>query len=146
LSFWIIVLLGFILIGEALMPAGREIPSPWPYVFAASIYYTLRFVPCALVTLWLCRSAYRSGRGQWSLSACLPVALLSGSIVAVLTPHSLGFDFWPGVFSNIVPQLPFRRMPPVGPQVVQMAVPLALWLCFAVRFGYQRRVNQSAPA
>lgn len=112
---------------------------------AGLIYYTLRFVPFAAAALILCRSAYRAARGRWSLAACVLVALLAGSLVADLKFHvgtELGtLDFRP-IF--LTPGIATHSFAAIGGQVAQMAVPLAIWVCFAVRFERRRRLAMKA--
>src|SRR5205085_2334049 len=59
-----------------------------------SYFYGGAFVPPALVTLWWCRFARRSGRGwKWGLASCLLVAAVAGTFVSQLkapTPTEKG--------------------------------------------------------
>jgi hypothetical protein len=109
-------------------------------VGAYGIYLGLRFVPFAAAALLLCRSAYRSGRGRWSFVACVLVALLAGSLVASLT-FSTGNKDGRLIFGTLFPTPGIATpLTGVGRQLAQMALPMAIWLCFAVRFERRRRL------
>lgn len=135
---WMVVFLGLALLSSPLEEAagvtGRN-------VGAYAIYLGLRFVPFAGTAFVLCRSAYRSGRGRWSLVACVLVALLAGSLVANLT-FSTGHEDGRLMFGTLflTPGIAGRPLAEAGRQLVQMAVPLAIWLCFALRFEWRRRL------
>lgn len=101
------------------------------------IYLGLRFVPFAATALFLCRWAYRSGRGGWSLVACVLVALLAGSFVAVLKFPD-GAEEGGIMFGTLF--LTPRITSYLGRQLAQMAVPVAIWGWFAVRFERRRRL------
>jgi hypothetical protein len=108
---------------------------------AYAIYLGLRFFPFAAAALVVCRWAYRSGRGGWSFVACALIGLLAGSLVATVTfpgGNEEGRLLFGTLF--LTPGTATTPLVGVARQLAQMAVPLAIWLCFAVRFERRRRL------
>ncbi|OAI39925.1 hypothetical protein AYO40_05265 [Planctomycetaceae bacterium SCGC AG-212-D15] len=139
---WIGVFLGLALLSS---PLEEAVGATGRNVGAYAIYLGLRFVPFAAAALLLCRSAYRSGRGRWSFVACVLVALVAGSLVANLTFSTSNEDgrlmfgtlfLTPGIVTS--PLIATSPLAGIGRQLAQMAVPLAIWACFAVRFERRR--------
>jgi hypothetical protein len=108
------------------------------------IYLGLRFLPFGATALFLCRWAYRSGRGGWSLIACLLVALLAGTFLAVLK-FPVGDADGTMMFGTLL-LTPGMAAMVVGQQLAQIAMPLAIWLWFALRFERRRRLAARAAA
>lgn len=137
-STWLAMALAFGFGSSLLLP---QEPGNWSKVnlYAASIYYALRFIPFAIVALVLCRSAYQSAQGRWSLVACALVAGLAGTLVADVRfhvgPHDGSLTFGP-LF--LTPGMT------IGRQLAQMAAPLAIGLWFAVKFEHRRRLAMRA--
>jgi hypothetical protein len=102
-----------------------------------------RFVPFTLAALLLSRAAYRAGRGGWALIACVLVSLLAGSLVVTYrfkTGEQDGLLFCSPLFlRGPVPWSLHWQHVSALKQLLQLAVPLAVWLYFAAKFEYRRR-------